>query len=118
MQRCVWFILSAALAVAAPSRIKVRITWGHQAPQAAPYYLRLVPANGAGIENAAGYSLEPGEGQSEDAWQSRAGAGDIAWGRFDAGRSRRACRRASLNPTPRQIGLEKKLGSDNAPRRR
>ncbi|MEK7403513.1 MAG: hypothetical protein AAB225_00250 [Acidobacteriota bacterium] len=77
MQRWVWFILSAALAVAAPSRIKVRITWGHQAPQAAPYYLRLVPANGASIENAAGYSLEPGEGQSEDAWQSRAGAGDI-----------------------------------------
>ncbi|HKW97538.1 MAG TPA: hypothetical protein VJN43_07375 [Bryobacteraceae bacterium] len=58
--------------------LKVRITWGHESPAAASYYIRLAPeTSGLEIRNAAGYQLEPGEGLKGDAWQSTAGAGDI-----------------------------------------
>jgi len=56
---------------------KVRISWGHESPAAAPYYVRLATESGAEIREATGYELEPGEGFTADAWQSTAGAGDI-----------------------------------------
>jgi hypothetical protein len=59
------------------AELKVRITWGHESPVSAPYYVRLVTENGAEIRAATGYQLEPGEGINGDAWQSTAGAGDI-----------------------------------------
>src|SRR5712692_6349607 len=60
------------------AELKVRISWGHESPAAAPYYVRLAPeSTGLEIRNAAGYELEPGEGLKGDAWQSTAGAGDI-----------------------------------------
>lgn len=59
------------------AELKVRITWGHESPAAAPYYVRLAPESGVEIRDATGYELEPGEGFKADAWQSTAGAGDI-----------------------------------------
>jgi len=69
------FLLAPALFCA---ELKVRISWGHESPAAAPYYVRLMPATGGvEIRDAAGYELERGEGLKHDAWQSTAGAGDI-----------------------------------------
>src|SRR5574341_1379560 len=67
-------IILLALLLSGPlfGQLKVRITWGHDAPDAAPYYIQLIPP-----AVAAGYSLEPGEGLQQGAWQTRAGAGDI-----------------------------------------
>ncbi len=58
--------------------LKVRISWGHDSPEATPYYVRLAPStSGLEIRGATGYELEPGEGLKGDAWQSTAGAGDV-----------------------------------------
>ena len=60
------------------AELKVRISWGHESPAAAPYYVRLAPESGGfEIRDAAGYELEPGEGLKGDAWESTAAAGDI-----------------------------------------
>ncbi|MBI3693275.1 MAG: hypothetical protein HY238_00330, partial [Acidobacteria bacterium] len=68
------------------AQLKVRISWGHEAGQALPYYVRLIPATG-GVEvrQVVGYSLEPGEGLKDGAWQSSAGAGDIDGVEFTVG---------------------------------
>ena len=80
MKRLAAFILGAAVAAGAqsPGQLKVRISWGYEAPRAARYYVKLSPAT-AGVEvlSAKGYSLEPGEGLKDGAWQTTAGAGDI-----------------------------------------
>lgn len=61
-----------------PQRLKVRITWGEDAGEAAPYYVKLVPATaGVTIDNANPISLESGETLREGAWQTRAGGGDV-----------------------------------------
>jgi hypothetical protein len=73
-------ILGAAVAVGAeaPGQLAVRISWGHDAPRAARYYVKLVPATpGVQVLSAQGYSLEPGEGLQGEAWQTSAGAGDV-----------------------------------------
>ena len=58
--------------------LKVRISWGHEAKQVAPYYVKLVPATpGVEVKDAAGYSLEAGEGSAEGAWKTTAGVGDV-----------------------------------------
>lgn len=59
------------------TELKVRITWGHESPAPASYYVHLAPESGVEIRNATGYELEAGEGFKADAWQSTAGAGDI-----------------------------------------
>jgi len=58
--------------------LKVRISWGHQSSKSRPFYIKLIPASrGLEVQNAAGYSLESGEGLKEGAWQTSAGNGDV-----------------------------------------
>ncbi len=59
-----------------PQTIKIRVTWAEGAKARAPYYVKLIPSAGASLANAAGVSLEPGEGLKNGAWVTQAGAGD------------------------------------------
>src|SRR5690349_12054564 len=59
------------------AELKVRISWGHESPAAAPYYIRLAPGSGLKIQDASGYQLEADEGWKGDAWRTTAGAGDV-----------------------------------------
>src|SRR6266545_1746293 len=72
------FLIGSSLA-AAPARLKVRMSWGHNAPQATPYTIKLVPATAGvvAILNAAGRSLEAGEVVRDGVWHGTAGAGDV-----------------------------------------
>ncbi len=86
-------ILAVLLSVAVPqitagqqpplTSMKVRISWGHDVPQARNFYVKLLPTSGVKIEDVRGYSLEAGEGLRDGAWQTRAGAGDIDGVSFD-----------------------------------
>ena len=67
---------STLLAAESREQLKVRISWGHQSPNAAAFYIKLAPAD-VTISNTAGYSLEPGDAQKDGAWQTRAGGGDL-----------------------------------------
>ena len=59
-------------------KLKVRISWGNQSVRVTAFYIKLVPATrDVEVQNAVGYSLEPGEGMKEGAWQTSAGAGDV-----------------------------------------
>jgi hypothetical protein len=76
-----WILLAmfatAVLPAAQPQKsFKVRITWGHELKQATDYYVKIVPAGPVRAQQTAGLALEPGETQTEGAWQTRAGAGD------------------------------------------
>lgn len=54
------------------------MSWGETAPQAAEYYVKLVPGTAElHIENPTGFSLEQGDGNRDGVWQGRAGGGDI-----------------------------------------
>ena len=56
----------------------VRLSWGHRSPQAAPWFVRLVPAaSGTQIQDAAGWNLETAEGLANGIWRTTAGAGDV-----------------------------------------
>lgn len=68
-------MLSSALMAAA--ELKIRISWGHESPVAAPYYIRVAAGSGLKIQDASGYQLEAGEGLKADGWRGKAGAGDI-----------------------------------------
>jgi hypothetical protein len=69
---------SAGADSGALQKLRVRISWGHQAAKPTPFYIKLTPAsNGVEIQNAAGESLETGEGLKGDAWQTSAGNGDV-----------------------------------------
>jgi len=71
---------SGVLLAAGPSstKLKIRVSWGHQSPKPKSYYVKLVPGTqGVEVQNAVGYSLEPREGLKEGAWQTSAGAGDV-----------------------------------------
>ena len=62
----------------AEERLKVQVSWGHEAATAASYFIRPIAAtDGLRIEGVQGMSLEAGEGPRDDAWQTRAGAGDV-----------------------------------------
>jgi len=74
---CVGVVFAATLPVAeSQEQLKVRISWGHQSPATTAFYIKLVPS-GATISNATGYSLESDDGFRDEAWQTRAGAGDV-----------------------------------------
>jgi hypothetical protein len=80
MRRFTILLLGAACAAAAPGSgpLKVRVSWGHQAPRTARYYVRLAPATaGVSVLAPAGHALEAGEGLRDGAWQTAAGAGDV-----------------------------------------
>lgn len=74
-----WVLLTGVASLLGQTRdLKVRISWGHASPTARLYYVKLaseVPA--VELLGAAGYSLEPGEGLKEGAWQSSAGRSDV-----------------------------------------
>ena len=65
-------------AAGAEQRVRVHMTWGEEAPQAEPYYIKLVPATpGLQVAATGGVSLESGEQNHDGGWQTRAGAGDV-----------------------------------------
>lgn len=64
--------LALVIGTSPAQELKVRISWGHESPEAKSFHVRL-----PGIRGAAGYSLEAGEGLREGAWQTRAGGGDV-----------------------------------------
>ena len=58
--------------------LRVRLSWGHRSPQAAPWFVRLVPAaNGMQIREAAGWNLEASDGVADGVGRTTAGAGDV-----------------------------------------
>nr|MCU0977734.1 hypothetical protein [Pirellulaceae bacterium] len=58
--------------------LRVRLSWGHRSPQAAPWFVRLVPAaNGMQIRDAAGWNLEQSDGVADGVGRATAGAGDV-----------------------------------------
>ncbi|MGH9666089.1 MAG: hypothetical protein ACRD9L_16820, partial [Bryobacteraceae bacterium] len=71
--------MSLCVAYAATGqRVEVHMSWGEGASQAAEYYVKLIPGIGdLHIEHVEGLSLEPGEGNRDGAWRSRAGGGDV-----------------------------------------
>ncbi|HEU0140043.1 MAG TPA: hypothetical protein VFQ79_10045 [Bryobacteraceae bacterium] len=78
MRACIISILAAcSLSAASQSERKVRMSWGHDAPAATDYYIRLVPGPGVRAGAATGVSLETGEVSKDGVWQTRAGAQDI-----------------------------------------
>lgn len=71
-------VSEALIASDSNRKLKVRISWGNQGLKPRPYYVKLVPSTpGVEVQNVVGYSLEPGEGLKEGAWQTSAGAGDV-----------------------------------------
>jgi hypothetical protein len=69
---------SRPISSASMQELKVRLSWGHTSTQPMPFTIRLVPSRPTiMIRDAAGFSLEPGEGLRDGFWQSRAGAGDV-----------------------------------------
>jgi hypothetical protein len=59
------------------TQIHARITWGHRSIQPIPFTVKLSPASGAmQIQNVTPVALEPGEGLTNGAWRTTAGAGD------------------------------------------
>ncbi|MCL4855591.1 MAG: hypothetical protein KJZ78_29855, partial [Bryobacteraceae bacterium] len=78
MRTCIISILAAcSLSAASQSELKVRMSWGHDAPAATDYYIRLVPAPGIRTSAATAVSLETGDVSKDGVWQTRAGAQDI-----------------------------------------
>ena len=58
--------------------LRVRVSWGYRSPQAAPWFVRLVPAaSGMQIQDAAGWNLETADGLANGVWRTTAGAGDV-----------------------------------------
>jgi len=71
-------ILAATPGQALPQKLKIYISWGHQVPEMALYYIKLAPAtSGLQIQDPVAHLLEPGEDLKEGVWQTRAGAGDV-----------------------------------------
>ena len=75
--------LSQMLAPEALGQVKVRMSWGHEAAAASPYYFKFVPASpGVEVREAKGESFEGEEGEGREGdehgvWRTNAGAGDI-----------------------------------------
>ena len=75
--------LLPALAMEPRGQVKVRISWGHEAAAASPYYFKLVPATpGMETREVKSESFEAGdggagEGSEQSVWRTSAGAGDI-----------------------------------------
>lgn len=73
------FALIAGMAgQAAEERLKVELSWGPEAVATASYFIRPVAStDGLRIEGAQSMLLETGEGLRDNAWQTRAGSGDV-----------------------------------------
>jgi len=57
---------------------RVRLSWGHRSPQAAPWFVKLVPAaSGMQIHETAGWSLEASDDVADGVVRTTAGAGDV-----------------------------------------
>jgi hypothetical protein len=69
----------AAVTAGTQSRenLKLRVNRGLHSPAALPFYIKVSPSLGVTVTNMAGYSLEPGEGLRDGAWQTIAGNSDI-----------------------------------------
>ncbi|HET8550305.1 MAG TPA: hypothetical protein VFL57_19980, partial [Bryobacteraceae bacterium] len=70
-------MIATSAVAQAPPRMKVRISWGHEASQAAQRSVKLIPSPGITLEQEAGFSLEAGETRSDGVWRTRAGGVDI-----------------------------------------
>ncbi len=78
MRTCIISILAAcSLSAASQSELKVRMSWGHDAPSATDYYIRLVPGPGVRVDAAVGVTLETGEESKDGVCRTRAGGQDI-----------------------------------------
>ena len=56
----------------------VRLSWGHRSPQAAAWFVRLMPAaSGMKLQDAAGWNLEESDGLADGVVRTTAGAGDV-----------------------------------------
>lgn len=75
---CSLIWVGIARGAGAPQRLKVRVTWGQEAPRSASHSVQFeVSGAGASIENIRGISLEADEGFRNGAWETRAGGGDV-----------------------------------------
>ncbi len=75
--------LLAASAAAADRHLKVRLSWGEEAPQSEPYYVKLIPETpGLQVADATGDSLETGDTIESGVWHTRAGHGDVDGANF------------------------------------
>src|SRR4051812_15396927 len=72
-------LVCAGLSAAAPdlSRLKVRITWGHEKAERSEYKVRIGSAGSVTLADLRPTDLESGEIESKDVWSTHAGAGDI-----------------------------------------
>src|SRR5262245_44084633 len=69
--------LTTMLAAESRGQVKVRMSWGHEAASASPYYFKLVPATpGVEVREARSEDFEAGEGVEGGVWKTSAGAGD------------------------------------------
>jgi hypothetical protein len=58
--------------------LRVRLSWGYRSPQAAPWFVKLVPAaSGMQIQDATGWNLEESDGVAAGVGRTTAGAGDV-----------------------------------------
>lgn len=72
-------VVSATVALAATDsqeHLKVRLSWGHQSPQTAPYHVQFVTEEVV-IADIAPIGLEPGDSFEHGTFQTHAGEGDI-----------------------------------------
>jgi len=77
-------LIPALVGAEAQDQLRVRVSWGHQAPTATGYWITLVPS-GVTISDPAGDSLESDEGLRDGAWRTRAGGGDVDGVQFTLG---------------------------------
>ena len=59
-----------------PGQLKVTLSWGHQSPAKTSFFAKLIP-RGVRISTATGHLLESDDGFKDEAWQTRAGGGDV-----------------------------------------
>jgi hypothetical protein len=64
-------------AAAETTTLNVRISWGHEAAQAAAYEIKPVPGVGVEVQSVTPRDLESGEAVKQGVARSRAGGGDI-----------------------------------------
>jgi hypothetical protein len=92
MKPLLFLVLCSALASAAET-VRVRISFGHQAKQAAAQFIRLTTSGGLELGQPAGVQLEAGESFTGGALEFRAGGGDIDGVQFDLVRKGPASKR-------------------------
>ena len=64
------------MAAEVEDHLRIRVSWGRESRISSTFHIRLVPS-GMTISDPKGDSLEPEEGLRDEAWQTRAGGGDV-----------------------------------------